>query len=247
MTYDGRGLRFGTVAEQYDLFRPAPPSQVAAVFGDLRGTSVLEVGAGTGKWTRLLLEIGANVTVVEPDDDMRAVLVRRSPDVHTLKGVAEELPVADASFDAVVVSSAWHWFNQPDATNEMARVLRDGGALFVVWNGFSRDVAWLAPIIALRDLSDDDGKRPRGWAADFAIKSDFDVVSQVAVDWTWTRSVDELVALFGTYSGAIIRTDEQRREMETELRARFGELAVNGVLEIPMTVRGTVARRRARR
>ena len=221
--------------------------EIAAVLGDLRGSRVLEVGAGTGKWTRLLLELGALVTVVEPDDEMRAVLVRRSPDAHTLKGVAEELPVEDATFDAVVVSSAWHWFEQPAATDEMARVLRDDGSLFVLWNGFSRDVAWLAPLIALRERPEDDGKRPRRWAADVGVESAFDVESQVEVDWTWTRSVDELVALFATYSGAIIRTDEQRREMETELRARFDEIAVDGVLEMPMTVRGTVARRRPRR
>ena len=66
------------------------------------------------------------------------------------------------------------------------------------------------------------------------------------VDWTWTRSVEELVSLFGTYSGAIIRSDEERREMADELRERFSELAVDGVLAMPMTVRGTVARRRPR-
>ena len=247
MTYDGRGLRFGTVAEQYDLYRPAPPPEVSTVLGDLRGLAVLEVGAGTGKWTRLLIELGANVTVVEPDDDMRAVLVRRSPSVHTLKGAAEALPLADATFDAVLVSSAWHWFEQPDALHEMARVLRDDGTLFVMWNGFTRDVPWLTPLIELRDRPDDDGKRPRGWAADLGIKGDFDVVSQVELDWTWTRSVDDVVSLFGTYSGAIIRTDQERREMSAELRQGFEAIAVDGVVELPMTVRGTVARRRRRR
>jgi SAM-dependent methyltransferase len=246
VTYDGRGLRFGTVAEQYDVYRPEPPPEVTSVFGDLRGRAVLEVGAGTGKWTRLLIELGANVTVVEPDDDMRAVLVRRSPDVHVLKGTAEALPLADATFDAVVVSSAWHWFEQPAALNEMARVLRDGGGLFVLWNGFSRDVAWLKPLIELRDRPEDDGKRPRGWAADLGIKGDFDVESQVELNWTWTRSIDEIVSLFQTYSGAIIRTEEERLEMTTELRERLEALAVDGVVELPMTIRGTVARRRAR-
>jgi SAM-dependent methyltransferase len=246
VTYDGRGLRFGTVAEQYDLYRPAPPPEVTPVFGDLRGLVVLEVGAGTGKWTRLLLELGANVTVVEPDDDMRAVLVRRSPDVRVVKGTAEALPLDDATFDAVVVSSAWHWFEQPAALNEMARVLRDDGGLFVLWNGFSRDVAWLQPLIELRDRPEDDGKRPRGWAADLGIKGDFDVETQVQLDWTWTRSIDEIVSLFGTYSGAIIRTDEERLEMTTELRERLDAIAVDGDVELPMTIRGTVARRRAR-
>jgi SAM-dependent methyltransferase len=246
VTYDGRGLRFGTVAEQYDLYRPAPPAIVATVFGDLHGLDVLEVGAGTGKWTRLLIELGARVTVVEPDDGMRAVLVRRSPEVHTLKGAAEALPLEDATFDAVVVSSAWHWFEQPAALNEMGRVLRDNGTLFVLWNGFSRDVPWLTPMIELRDRPDDDGKRPRGWAADLGIKGEFDVESQVELDWTWARSVDDIVALFATYSGAIIRSEEEREQMSTELRQGFEAMAVDGVVELPMTVRGTVARRRRR-
>jgi SAM-dependent methyltransferase len=246
VTYDGRGLRFGTVAEQYDLYRPAPPPIVATVLGDLRGLDVLEVGAGTGKWTRLLIELGANVTVVEPDDDMRAVLVRRSPEVATLKGAAEALPLADAAFDAVLVSSAWHWFEQPAALEEMARVLRDDGSLFVLWNGFTRDVAWLTPLVELRDRPDDDAKRPRGWVADLGLKSDFDVVAQVELDWTWTRDVEDVVSLFATYSGAIVRSEEERREMSTELRRGFEARAVDGVVELPMTVRGTVARRRPR-
>lgn len=246
MTYDGRGMRFGTVAEEYDLYRPAPPDVVATVLGDLRGRDVLEVGAGTGKWTRLLLELGAVVTVVEPDDEMRAVLVRQSPEVHTLKGAAEALPLGDASFDAILVPSAWHWFEQPAALHEMARVLRDHGSLFVLWNGFSRNIAWLTPLVELRDRPDDDGKRPRGWAADLGIAGDFDVESQVELDWTWSRSVDDVVSLFSTYSGMIIRSDEERTEVSAEIRRGFEAVAKDGVVELPMTVRGTVARRRAR-
>lgn len=246
MTYDGRGLRFGSVAEQYDLYRPAPPPSVARIIGDVSGQEVLEVGAGTGKWTRLLLELGATVTVVEPDDDMRAVLVRRSPEAHVLKGSAEALPLGDATFDAVLVSSAWHWFEQPVATNEMARVLRDDGTLLVLWNGFRRDVPWLTQLVDLRERPDDEHKRPRGWAADFGGESDFEVESQVELEWTWSRSVDEIVALFATYSGAIIRSDDERATMNSELRAGFERLTVNGVVELPMVVRGTVARRRPR-
>ena len=167
MTYDGRGLRFGTVAEQYDLYRPSPPHEVTSILGDVDGVEFLEVGAGTGKWTRLLLELGATVTIVEPDDDMRAVLVRRSPEVRAVKGAAEALPLEDALFDAVLVSSAWHWFEQPAATNEMARVLRDDGRLFVLWNGFSRNVPWLEEVTALRERPNDEFKRPRGWSGDF--------------------------------------------------------------------------------
>jgi SAM-dependent methyltransferase len=246
MSYDGRGLRFGSVAEQYDLYRPSPPPEVVSVFGDINGLDVLEVGAGTGKWTRRLLALGATVTVVEPDDDMLAVLVRRSPEVRALHGAAEALPLDDASFDAVLVSSAWHWFEQPAATLEMARVLRDGGHLFVLWNGFSRNVPWLDAVTALRERPDDVHKRPRGWGADLGVDSGFEIESEVALDWTWSRTIDELVAVFGTYSGAIIRTDEEREEMEREVRAHLEARAVGGVVEIPMTVRGTVARRTVR-
>ena len=125
MSGDGRGLKFGTVAESYDRFRPGPPIETADLLGDLTGQEALEVGAGTGKFTRLLLELGAIVSIVEPDVDMRRVLLRQSPEVQVLDGRAEELPVAERSFDVIVSSSAWHWFTQPDATNEIARALRE--------------------------------------------------------------------------------------------------------------------------
>jgi SAM-dependent methyltransferase len=219
---------------------------VTSILGDVDGLEFLEVGAGTGKWTRLLLKLGATVTVVEPDDDMRAVLVRRSPEVRAVKGAAEALPLEDALFDAVLVSSAWHWFEQPTATNEMARVLRDDGRLFVLWNGFSRNVPWLEEVTALRERPNDEFKRPRGWSGDFGPESQFVIESEVALDWTWPRTIDELVAVFGTYSGAIIRTEGERQEMVREVRAHLEARAVDGVVEIPMTVRGTVARRRVR-
>jgi SAM-dependent methyltransferase len=247
VTYDGRGLRFGSVAEQYDAYRPSPPPEVVAILGDLEGLDVLEVGAGTGKWTRFLIDLGATVTVVEPDDDMRAILVRQSPDVRTLKGRAEALPVGDELFDAVLVSSAWHWFEQPDATHEMARVLRDGGRLFVLWNGFSQGDPWIDSLSGLRERPDDEAKRPRGWRAEFDREGAFVVESDVELDWKWTRTIDELVSAFGTYSGVIIRSDDDRHELEVEVRRRLEEAAVDGVVAIPMTVRGTVARRRLRR
>jgi 16S rRNA A1518/A1519 N6-dimethyltransferase RsmA/KsgA/DIM1 with predicted DNA glycosylase/AP lyase activity len=96
MADDGRGLKFGTVAEQYDRYRPSPPDTAADLLGDIRGPDVLEVGAGTGKLTRFLLGLGAHMSIIEPDGDMRKVLVRQSPEVTVLSGRAESVPVADA-------------------------------------------------------------------------------------------------------------------------------------------------------
>lgn len=204
MSGDGRGLRFGTVAESYDRYRPGSPKEAAALLGDVAGLEVLEVGAGTGKFTRLLVELGAHVSVAEPDDDMRRVLLRRSPDVAVLLGRAEVLPSAESSFYVVVSSSAWHWFTQPDATNEMARVLRNDGSLFVLWNGFSRDVPWMAELTKFRQRPDDANARPRGWHAQFDPDGTFVDVRHVSLDWAWTRTINDVVALFGTYSSAII-------------------------------------------
>ena len=253
MTYDGRGLKFGTVADLYDRYRPSPPIEAVELFGDLTGREVLEVGAGTGLWTRFLLGLGASMTIVEPDADMRAVLERHSPHVRSLAGRAEELPVADALYDAVVVTSAWHWFEQPEATNEMARVLRDGGKLYVLWNGFSRDVSWVQELTKLRENPGDRHARPRGWVADLGRggllnrrDSLFVDVVDVEIDWTWVRSSEELLAVFGTYSGAIVKTEAQRHAMDLELRRRIEQVAQAGVVQVPMTLRGTVATRSTR-
>ncbi len=246
MSGDGRGLKFGTVAESYDRFRPGPPIETADLLGDLTGQEALEVGAGTGKFTRLLLELGAIVSIVEPDVDMRRVLLRQSPEVQVLDGRAEELPVAERSFDVIVSSSAWHWFTQPDATNEMARVLRDDGVIFVLWNGFSRDVSWVAELTKFRQRPDDAGVRPRGWSAKFDPDGPFVNARDVSLNWTWTRTIDDVAALFGTYSGAINQSDENRHTMERLVRERLVEHVGEGVVKLPMTLRGTTARRRPR-
>ncbi len=237
---------FGAVAENYDRYRPDPPAEAAEVFGDLSGLDVLEVGAGTGKLTRFLRSLGASVSVIEPDEAMRRVLLRRSPEVAALRGSAESVPTGDATFDAVASSSAWHWFKQPEATIELARVLRGGGALYVLWNGFSRDVPWMAELTRLRERPDDAGVRPRGWRAQLEPDGPFVDVHDFSIHWTWPRTVDEVVGNFSTYSGAIIQSDEIRAAMSAKVRERLYERFGQGVVQLPMTLRGTIARRRPR-
>jgi SAM-dependent methyltransferase len=243
---DGRGLKFGTVAEQYDKFRSSPPEEAARLMGDIAGLSVLDVGAGTGKLTRFLLRHGANVSVVEPDDEMRKILVRRSPEVKVLTGRAESIDTEDESFDAVFMNSAWHWFTQPDATNELARVLRDNGALHIWWNGYSREVPWIRELTALRNRPDDTRARPRGWSADIDPDGPFTDARNFEIHWTWPRTIDEIVGSFATYSGTIIQCDDVRIEVEGKVRERLLERFGDSTIELPMTLRGTNARRRPR-
>jgi SAM-dependent methyltransferase len=100
---------------------------------------VVDVAAGTGKLTRRLLPSGARVVAVEPLAEMRAVLARTVPGAEAVSGTAEELPLDAASADAVTVGQAFHWFDAGRAAAELARVLRPGGALALVWN--IRDLA----------------------------------------------------------------------------------------------------------
>ncbi len=242
---DGRGRLFGTVAELYDRYRPDPPEELGAHLGEMAGRRVLDVGAGTGKLTRFLGARGARVVAVEPDDAMRAVLLSRSPGVEAMAATAEDLPFADAAFDLVTSSSAWHWFAHPAAELELGRVLRDGGRIVVAWNGLSRTEGWVRDLVRLREREDDPDRRPRGWHADlsagpFEDPADFDLA------WVWRRSVEEIVGLFATYSGALVRDEGERRELFEAVRAAAEARAIDGVVEVPMSLRGTTARRATR-
>ena len=242
---DGRGRLFGTVAELYDRYRPDPPAALAGPLGDLAGRRVLDVGAGTGKLTRLLVEGGARVSAVEPDDAMRAVLVARAPEVEAVAATAEGLPFEDASFDVVTSSSAWHWFEHPAAELEFARVLRDGGRVVVAWNGLSRSVPWAHDLVRLRERADDPYRRPRGWHADLS-GGPFEELCDFEVEWVWRRTVEQVVGLFATYSGSLVRADDERADLFERVRAAAEERSVDGVVEVPMSLRGTTARRAAR-
>jgi ubiquinone/menaquinone biosynthesis C-methylase UbiE len=128
---------FGDVAAQYERARPGyPPDAIDAIARSLRlgpGITVADVGAGTGKLTRLLLGSGATVVAVEPMAGMREQLRTTVPGVEVRSGTAEAMPFADAELDAVTVAQAAHWF-APSAAAELARTLRLGGGIAVVYN-----------------------------------------------------------------------------------------------------------------
>lgn len=97
--------------------------------------TVLDLGAGTGKLTRVLARRYRHVIAVEPLDNMRAVLEQVVPSADARAGTAESIPLADSSVDGVFAAQAFHWFDHDSAVPEIARVLRPGGVLCVVWNG----------------------------------------------------------------------------------------------------------------
>ena len=129
---------FELVADVYERARPEYPAEaVAWLVEELQlheGRTVVDLGAGTGKLTRALVQTGSHVIAVEPGEAMLAELRRVLPDVEALVGGAEAIPLPDDSVDAVTVGQAFHWFRHDEAVPELHRVLRSGGAVGVVWN-----------------------------------------------------------------------------------------------------------------
>jgi SAM-dependent methyltransferase len=120
--------------EDYERGRPGWPLDAVRVAGLQSTASVLDLGAGTGKLTRLLVSEFDRVMAVEPAEEMRRLLVVHCPDAVVLSGAAQELPVVSASVDAVYAAQAFHWFDEERAVAEIARVLRPGGSLILMWN-----------------------------------------------------------------------------------------------------------------
>lgn len=125
---------FDRVAEVYEAVRPEYPPELLDAVPLSPDATVLDLGAGTGKLTRVLVRRYARVVALEPLDGMRAILERVVPEAESLAGTAEAIPLADASVDAVFAGQAFHWFANDDAVAEIARVLRPGGVFALAGN-----------------------------------------------------------------------------------------------------------------
>jgi len=166
---------FDRAAAAYERGRPDYPSTavraLGRVLGLARGRTVVELGSGTGKFTRALRPLGVSVVAVEPTRGMRRVFERTVPDVAVLNGTAEAIPLPDRFADAVVAAQAFHWFRPRPALREIARVLRPRGGVGLVWNTRDQSVAWSARITTILDRYGWQGvprTRDDRWKAAFA-------------------------------------------------------------------------------
>jgi SAM-dependent methyltransferase len=165
-----RAGTFDRAVQVYERARPTYPVEAVRWMLPAGARQVVDLAAGTGKLTRVLVRDGYQVTAVEPLSGMRAELARQLPGVPALAGTAEEIPLPAGSADAVLVGQAWHWFDEPVAAAEVARVLRPGGSLGLVWNEQDDSVAWVAQMrVLIGELKSSDAveQRPDGeddWA-----------------------------------------------------------------------------------
>lgn len=154
---------FSRGAEAYSRGRPDfPPQSLAWLSTDLglrAGKTALELGAGTGKFTRLLSATGATVIAVEPVAAMLRRVVEDFPGIAALRGEAQSLPLAPGTCDAVLCAQSFHWFASPAALAEIHRVLRPGGMLGLIWNVRDQSVDWVASLTKI--MAPHEGDAPR--------------------------------------------------------------------------------------
>lgn len=160
---------FTRQAQAYARGRPDYPQAIADWLGSALalgpGRVVADVGAGTGKFTRLLTATGADVIAVEPVAAMRASIEAEQPAVQALAGTARSVPLPDASLDAIVCAQAFHWFADRAALDEFQRLLKPGAHLGLIWNVRDESVDWVAALTAI--VTPYEGDAPRFYKGDW--------------------------------------------------------------------------------
>lgn len=228
-----RATSFGAAADLYDRFRPPPPPEVAEwlVPGSCR--RVVDLGAGTGGFSRVLRSLGHEVVAVDPDLRMAAVAAAK-PGVSVVAARAEALPVAAGCCDALVVSSAWHWMDPTRALAEVATVLRPGGVFGVVWNGADRTVDWVGELLAHPGTA----PSPRGRRSVTLVPGGpLGHLERRVFTYSLPRTPPQLVGLAATYSGLTSLSAEERERASQAAAERIAQhlrLAGRSTVALPM-------------
>jgi SAM-dependent methyltransferase len=253
-----RGSSFGGAAAAYAEHRPdyaeAAVRWALEPVWDRRPVRVVDIGAGTGKLTATLVGLGAEVTAVEPDPQMLAELRRAMPEVRSVPGSAEKMPLPDASVDAVLAGQAMHWFDLDRAMPEIARVLRPGGVLAGLWNVDDDRVGWVADLAAMskRQASitllrwrEGAGRSRQERLLETGSRL-FHAAEEGEFGHGQARTADSLLATIATHSHLLVMDEAERAGLLARVRdfLRSQPETSNGEFTVPMV---TVVLRALRR
>jgi SAM-dependent methyltransferase len=221
-----RALSFGSIAEEYDRYRPGPPTEALAWLLRAGTDAVVDIGAGTGALTRLLVDRIPEVIAIEPDPRMARLLASRVPGARVLSARAEELALGDGRFDAVVGSSMWHWVDAWRASVEAARVLRPDGVLGLLWSGPDRSQPWVAEVLGRSSAPGPppssgppavEGVHRHRYHMDLPTDAPFSAPEMHLVAWSLSITTEDLLGLAFTYSGFAVLSEAERRRRRAEL------------------------------
>jgi len=230
---EGRGpaTSFAGVAEEYERARPGYPEDAARWLVGEPPLDVVDLGAGTGKLTRTLVALGHRVTAVEPLPEMSAFLQEALPAVTVLEGGAEAIPLDDASADVVTAAQAFHWFDHGPALQEIARVLRPGGRLALVWNTRDEAEPWVAQLSS-EALGTESVERS-DVAAPVEESRLFGEVERMTFPHTQRLDLPLLLDLVRSRSYCAVMTPADRAPVLERAQRIFEQHAVDGVLALP--------------
>lgn len=226
----GPATSFALVADSYERGRPGyPEDAVRWLVGD-EPCDVVDLGAGTGKLTRSLVELGHRVTAIEPLPEMLELLPAAAPGAFAILGNAEVIPLPDAFADVVTAAQAFHWFDHAVALPEIARVLRPGGRLAFVWNTRDDREPWVAKLsetIGSESIERVDAQDPVGNSGLFG------PVESTTFSWVQQINRETLRDLVLSRSYCASKQPAAREEILIEVDRLFDEHAVDGELELP--------------
>jgi SAM-dependent methyltransferase len=222
-TFHARRLSFGAVADVYDQVRPSYPEAAARwILGDAPAR-VVDLGAGTGLLTRVLVGLGHEVIAVEPDPRMRARCADRTPEAAVVAGSAEAIPLADGSVDGVIAGQSYHWFAGAAGHAEIARVLRPGGVFGPLWNLRDETVDWVARLSAL--VSREDGSAHQARLAADAFGAAFAAVETADFPNVRRHTTESLLELVRSRSYVLTAPPGRQEEIVAGVRALTAGLA----------------------
>jgi ubiquinone/menaquinone biosynthesis C-methylase UbiE len=216
---------FELVAEVYERARPSYPGEAVSWLADRLdvrpGRVVLDLGAGTGKLTRLLVATGARVLALEPGDEMRAQLAAVVPEAEPIAAGAEAIPLRDASVDAATAAQSFHWFRLDEALPEIHRVLQPGGGVGLIWNERDPDDRFQRAVSELLQPFSSVGRRrirERGWVEGIEASGLFGPLEEHTSGFADELDGSALVERVRTISFVALGGERERERLEAELR-----------------------------
>lgn len=244
-----RAASFDRDADVYAQVRPSYPRDAVEWLLPAGARRVLDLAAGTGKLTQVVAGVvgpGTDVLAVDPSLPMLGELSARLPGVSIHLGTAERIPLPDGSVDAVLVGQAWHWFDADAAAAEIARVLRPGGTLGVVWNDRDADVDWVARFGEI--LHRGDRLEPAaGHVPPTGLGDPFTAVEAGTFRWVDRLPAGALRVLAGTRSYLLTLPEDERAALLADvdaLEATHPDLAGRAEIDLPYVASAYRTRRR---